>query len=333
MMYQQNSVSNNLFGREIVRPRLTRKRLNLNDETDNDRLNPSRTLWQVSDVQLPTRPPLYPPPVLYRMVRSSPSTVAARIDAFLKKVAVCHHDETSLTAYYATGDSIQVFLFKHNANVTMVECLGSSKHAISILLAAQGSSTKKMKSLKTIQSLKQKEQLMNQVHDDGRRVYELLKKDRIDAQKLGMQLLLILLQKHNYHSLLLGSCQELPLESQYIHKFCLNNVMNNSTLTCLSLQSWSHALSNKDLKFEPPEAFVQALWKHVQGCNRPPGQPEMSSTHEAHYACKCLFAILKYFPHNIDLEMDSIEVARQCHFYKPLQEEAERLWNLASQLD
>jgi len=320
-----------LNGSEIVRPRLTRKRLNLDNDTETDIRNPSRSLWEVSDVHLPARPPLYPPPVLYRLVRSSPSTVAARIDSFLKNVAVCHHDETSLTAYYATGESIQVFLFKHNAQVTMVECLGPSKEAIAILFAAQGSSINKMKSRTTIKSLKPKHQDINNLHDDARKVYELLQKDRIDAQRLGMQLLLILLVKHKYYSLLLGCCPHLSQESQYIHKFCLNNVLKNSTLTCLALQSWSHALANKEPKFQPSQSFVQALWKHIQGCTRPPGQPEMSSTHEAHYACKCMCGMLENYPNNIEIETESVELARRSHFYKPLQEEAEHLWTLISE--
>jgi len=290
-----------------------------------------RVLWQVSDVHLSVRPPLYPPPVRYRLVRASPSTVAARVDAYLRKVAVCHHDETCLTAHYASGDTLQVYLFKHSVHITMVECLGSTKCTIPVLLAAQESCTKQRKCL-SVMKIKKQEKQINPLQDDARRVCEWLQKDRIDVQRLGMQLLLILLQQHKYHALLLGTCPHLPEESRYIYQFTVNHVLTNSTHTCLALQCWSHTLSSKTsltLLFQPPPSFVHALWKHVQGCNRPPGQQDMSCAHEAHLSCICLYSLAQNSP-DIEIQPSLLEKARLCHFYKPLQQEAQRLWNFTS---
>jgi len=316
--------------REIVRPRLTMRTLRL--DTDGEEKHPLRVMWQVSDAHLSPRSPLYPPPVQYRLVRASPSTVAARIDAYLRSVAVCHHDETCLTAHYASGESLQVYLFKKSVHITMVECLGSSRLSLPILLAAQGSGTKKRKPLLVMKMKKYKKHLKSFLEDDARRVCEWMQKDRIDAQRLGFQLLLILLKQHKYHSLLLGTCPKLPEEAQYIYKFTLNNILTNTTHTCLALECWSQTLSSKSSLtslYEHPPAFINSLWTHLQGCNRPPGQAGMSCAHEAHLACICLNSLVQNIPIT-EIKFPIIKSAMQCHFYKPLQQEAQRLWKLSA---
>lgn len=318
------------MNREIVRPRLTMRNLRL--DGDDEMSHPMRVMWQVSDAHLSPRSPLYPPPVLYRLVRASPSTVAARIDAYLRNVAVCHHDETCLTAHYASGESLQVYLFKNTVHITMVECLGSSKLSIPILLAAQGSGSKKRKPLLAMKMKKQKKKTESVLQNDARRVCEWMQKDRIDAQRLGFQLLLILLKQHKYHALLLGTCPNLPEESQYIYKLTLTNILRNSTHTCLALECWSHTLSSRTSMlsmYKPPISFTNALWTHLQGCNRPPGQANMSCAHEAYFACICLNSLVENIS-DIEIKYSIIKSAMQCHFFKPLQQEAQRLWNLTT---